>query len=526
VDDAAFDGWVFPPGLSGLDSGPEGGSPGGSVSEGRPVSEGAPVSGDGPPGGRRLVIGPDDLRRVLEYLLRAGPATSADRDPREDPRADHGGVPSLGRPEAEAVRRAELLGAVGRRFVTPDDPLREEALRRLPGSAGIGREMAREILDGMAADWTSERLRRLLVEDLGDPRVLDGFVPRRGRSVLAVPPRVCSHIVSGSVPGVGVSALLRSLLVGAPTFLKPGAGDALLPVLFARALRDSAPRLARRLAVVYWPGGRTDLEAVLLAGSEVVTVYGGDDTVASLRARAPAGTGVVGYGHRDGIGLVGTGALRSPASTERAARAVARAAAMFDQRGCVSTRVVYVERASGGDPRTAAPGAFFERLAAALDDLDRTLPAGDLSVAEMSRVQQLRGTAEMLASGYREDEPDAVRLSHGGPTPWTVIYDPTWAMEADAPGRTLLVRPFDRLEEVLGRLAGRPHHLQTVGVTGLGDRLEVVAESFARLGVSRVTPFETVPFPVAWWHHDGRGPLVDLVRWVDLERDGLEADGD
>jgi hypothetical protein len=44
-----------------------------------------------------------------------------------------------------------------------------------------------------------------------------------------------------------------------------------------------------------------------------------------------------------------------------------------------------------------------------------------------------------------------------------------------------------------------------------------IAGRLGLVGASRVVPFESVAFPPPWWHHDGRGPLLDLVRWVDVE---------
>ena len=70
---------------------------------------------------------------------------------------------------------------------------------------------------------------------------------------------------------------------------------------------------------------------------------------------------------------------------------------------------------------------------------------------------------------------------------------------------------------MVSELAPFSGHLQTVGVAGIGDRLEGLGRVLAELGVSRIVPFESVPFPPPWWHHDGGGPLRDLVRWVDLE---------
>lgn len=420
----------------------------------------------------------------------------------------------------DPLDRAARLGAVGRRFLDRSDPVRREALELLPTTSGLAPAMAEAVLDGMAADWTPERLSRLLREELGDPVPLGSLVDRGDRSVMAAGPRLCVQLVAGSVPGVGVTALLRSLLLGSPTLLKPGLGDVVLPVLFARALAELDPDLSELLAVVYWPGGDTAMEDAAIAKADAVVVYGSDATVASMRTRAPALARFVGYHHREGVGVVGAGVLGSDREAAPCARDVARAVAFFDQRGCVSPRVVYVE-----DVGTAVtPVAFAGLLADALEALEQTLPGGALERFERSGLHQLRGTAEML-SGGDGDRGAAAWVRHGGPAPWTVVFDPHGALESNCVGRAVIVRPFQTVGELADRLRPSGPHLQTVGVAGLGDRLKEVAESMGRLGASRVTSFAEVPFPRPWWHHDGRGPLADLVRWVELDRGGVEADG-
>jgi hypothetical protein len=59
--------------------------------------------------------------------------------------------------------------------------------------------------------------------------------------------------------------------------------------------------------------------------------------------------------------------------------------------------------------------------------------------------------------------------------------------------------------------------LQSVGVEGDPERLEPLAEALARLGASRITSLDALPWPPAWWHHDGVPPLGELVRWCDWE---------
>lgn len=409
--------------------------------------------------------------------------------------------------ERGAADVLSALGRAGRRFRDAGDPLRRKAIELLPVTSGLSREMAAAVLDGMAADWTEERLGELVDAELGQADVLDGFVRLGRRETMAAGPALAVQVVAGGVPGVGVHAICRSLLVKGPTLLKPGRGDVVLPVLFARAVQDVDPALANALAVVYWPGGSRELEDAALAHADVVTAYASDETVAELRARAPVTARFVAYHHRVSIAVVGRNALTDEDAEDTAA-AVARAIAIFDRRGCVSPLVVYVEEGGACSPR-----AFAEALAQALAWLEERLPSGRLDVAEASTLQQTRGTAELMSTS------GSVHIVHGGAAPWTVLLERAPAPDLAVAGRFARVRPLSDVEELAEQLAPLAPHLQTVGVAGFGRRLEAVARAVGVLGASRIAPLDAVPFPPPWWHHDGRGPLLDLVRWVDLERD-------
>jgi hypothetical protein len=383
--------------------------------------------------------------------------------------------------------------------------MRSEALERLPGSSGLSHEMCEMVLDRMAADWTAERLGELIEIELGDSRCLDDLVENEARAAMAVGPSLCVQIGAGGVPGVGVTALVRSLLVKAPTLLKVGRGDALLPQLYARSLAEVDEPLSRSLAVASWPGDSPELLEAAIGDAEVVVVYGSDHTVASVRARLPVTTRLVAYHHRISIGVVGRDALTLEAAPSAAAE-VASAVAAFDQRGCVSPQVIYVEE--GG---AYAPAEFAGRLAEALESAEEQWPTGELDLAEASRLQQARGTVEMMTAEH------GGRVHHGRGA-WTVAWEPRDFPTVPVAGRFVRVRPIADASELARVLRPLAAHLQTVGVAGLGDRASAVASALGALGASRVTPFRSVAFPPPWWHHDVRGPLRDLVRWVDLER--------
>ncbi|MEJ2502743.1 MAG: acyl-CoA reductase, partial [Gemmatimonadota bacterium] len=157
------------------------------------------------------------------------------------------------RPVDDVVATIDRVAA---RLRDPGHPVGAEAERLVTAATGYHPAMTRLVLDRMSADWAAGPTRRLLRSELGDPAVLDRFVPAPGnRRRRAYGPQLAFHVFAGNVPGVAVTSLVRSLLVKGPVLGKLAAGQPVLPVLFARAVHAVDPALARALAVTYWPGG-------------------------------------------------------------------------------------------------------------------------------------------------------------------------------------------------------------------------------------------------------------------------------
>jgi len=399
------------------------------------------------------------------------------------------------------------IGRVADRFLDPSDPLRRQAIELLVPTAGVSKEMASELLAGMARDWTAERLTELLRRELGDSGVLDGF--RRvdgGRRVRAMGPLLTFHVGAGTVPGVSVTSMIRALLVKSAVLLKPGLGDVVLPVLFADALAAEAPELSDAMAVTYWPGGSSPLEGLALQRAGAVVAYGSDEGVASLRARTPVTARFIAYHHRLSVGLVGREAL----TTERApyvARMAARAVSMFDQRGCVSPHAIYIEEGGALDP-----GEWAALLASAMAEIEVEIPAGYLAASDASAVHQTRGSAEL-----REASGSGVRVFRADESFWTVILEDEMRFTPSCLNRVVSVVPTPDLGCVAGALKEVGRYLQTVAVEGAEDRLPILAEALGRAGATRITSFEKAPWPPPWWHHDGASVLSGLIRWIDIE---------
>jgi hypothetical protein len=357
----------------------------------------------------------------------------------------------------------------------------------------------------MAADWRAPRLLELLRADLGGAGAVDDFVPRIGTAgrAMAFGPRLAAHVFSGNVPGVAVTSIVRSLLVKSATLGKTAAGEPLLAALFARALAEADAALGACVAVAYWPGSDADTTRAALADAEAVVVYGGGDAVAAVRALAPAHARVLAYGPRLSFGMVARERLTDEAAADVAC-AAALDAATFDQQGCVSPHVFYVERGGHVEPR-----AWAALLAREMEALERELPRGTLTPDEASAIVQLRGRAEFT--------PGADVHAPGDATAWTVIYEPDPAFEASCLNRVVRVKPVDDLASVADEVRPYAALLQTVGIAADDGRRAALAAELGRLGASRVSPLGAMAWPPPAWHHDGHPPLGELVRWCDLE---------
>jgi len=410
------------------------------------------------------------------------------------------------RPMAE---RIEALGRAGERLQTPGDPARSEALRLLPSHACLSSAGAADVLDSMAADWTRARLRALVEHEFGEVVPENRFGPLvpdpggRATRRIAVAPSLNLTICSGTVPGVSVTAAIRSLLVGSGTLLKPGAGDVVLPIVFARVLREVDPDLAAALAVVYWRGGDSELEDRALAEADRIVVYGGGDTLRSVRARASTSATLVEYRHRVGVAVVGVAGKPLP-ELDALAEQVTDAVVPYEQRGCVSPVRIH---AVGSEEEASI---FGERLARALERRAHWVP-GARTPEEAAAAHQLVGALEL-----RKAAGEAVELwSSPG---WTVAVEASG--EAFGGGRVVLVSGVPSVAGLQRELAALRGRLQVVGVGGVADEEaeQRIALWAAQAGASRIGPLHGVAYPPPWWVHEGMGPLTALIGWSEWTR--------
>src|SRR5262249_22910669 len=133
-----------------------------------------------------------------------------------------------------------------------------------------------------------------------------------------------------------------------------------------------------------WPGGNAALEDILFADADCVTATGSDETLAAIRAKLPVAKRFIGYGHRVSFGFVSSEVLSGPGVT-KIISAAADAVTAWDQQGCLSPHVIYVE-----DKGLISAEKFAELLSEELERRQTTEPRGEISVAEAATIASRR----------------------------------------------------------------------------------------------------------------------------------------
>lgn len=392
------------------------------------------------------------------------------------------------------------------RLLDRRDVYRQKADTLLPLVTGYDAEMVHLGLTRYLKTFRKPQLARFLVEDFGNPLLLDEFQPRsKGGFAKAFGEDLAVHVWAGNVPGLPLWSLISGLLVKSGTIGKVASAEPLLAGWFAQLLVEIEPKLADCFAVVWWKGGDQAREKALFQHADLVLAYGGNTALEQLRQQVPITTRFLPYGHKLSLGLVGKAALDA-----RKAQATAQLAAYdvmnYDQQGCYSPQVFYVERGA-----KVSPEIFSRYLAQALRGFEQKYPRRDLGLAEAAGLADWRHGEEIKS--LSDTGTDVA-----GDGAWTVVYSDTpQALAPSALNRTIRVVAVEQLAQVITLIEPYRTFLQTVAVAAEPRVLFALAEMLGRVGVTRICALGQMTAPEAGWHHDGRSSLLDLTRMVDLE---------
>jgi hypothetical protein len=391
-------------------------------------------------------------------------------------------------------------------------PFRKLALAQGPAATGFSAGTLAAGLDAFFAQLTPHNFEALLEQDLGHHHRLEQLVAthteqKGNRAAIATAPELLAHIAAGNLPVPTLMSIVLGVLVRSAQFVKCASGAALIPRLFAHSLYEADAKLGACLEIAVWPSKAEYLTGALFAEADCVTATGSDETLAAVRQRLPARARFLGYGHRVSFAYI-TGQVLTALNSHKIVERAANDVSAWNQLGCLSPHVVYVE--SGGK---LSAEQFAEALAGEMERREAEEPRGPLSLEEAAAIRSRRAIYEIRSV----HSPDTRHWASHNSTAWTVVYEADPRFQHSCLNRFIYVKSVGNLGEALQNADGVKGKVSTVGLAATEDRVPELATELARWGVTRVCPLGQMQHPPLTWRHDGRPSLGDLITWTDCE---------
>jgi hypothetical protein len=229
-----------------------------------------------------------------------------------------------------------------------------------------------------------------------------------------------------------------------------------------------------------------------------VIAAGDDATIADLERRTPGR--FIGHGHRISFAVVSRALASDPVS----AAGLALDTAIWDQRGCLSPQLCFVE----GDLEAAMELAA--AVTAALARLAESLPPAQLSVADRLAIRRLRDESEWATFDGERARVFALPDEAAG----TVVVEPRAALAPSPLGRSLRIMPIASTAALCDLLRPFRGVLEAAGVAVEPDRRPALAAALQASGVHLISTLGAMQRPPLDWRQGGR---LRLGSWFDAD---------
>ena len=260
----------------------------------------------------------------------------------------------------------DIIDQVGSLWKDPNFDLRKESLEIIPIISGQSRRLCEFEIDGVAQLWSKGNILNMLSEDLGGKEFLEEWVPKGPVRLHAQPRGLIVHNLAGNSFSLSSLSLFYGLVTKNVNLIKLSSEAPYLGIKWAESIKEVDKKLAEEFALLYWSGQQQENYNSLFNSRLVngVLAWGGLTSIENIRKQAyQYGIHIIDYGPKLSFSILSSAALTDPNIMQELANKITYDIVFWNQKACLSPRVIYITQEDFEKKPTKAQQASLENLA-------------------------------------------------------------------------------------------------------------------------------------------------------------------
>lgn len=408
----------------------------------------------------------------------------------------------------------DFLVELGGRLDIDDNVHLQRAVEMTADGSLYSREMLTAVYRHLPGALRRDVLEELIEQNIGRA-YLDGWVRTqlldRQVSIRAFGARAV-HVIAGNSPVIALQTVINNAIARSDAIIKIPANDPYAAIAIVRTMIEMDPEhpLTRHVSVGYWKGGDRAVETRIYDSRNIekIVAWGGFASMRSIRDYLGPGIDLVALDPKLSASIIGRDAFATAEATDDAAQRAAADIGYFNQGGCVSARVLYVETGTD-EPGIARANQFGQKVYAALQQLppDISSPHPDFDPLLRDEIDGIRHAGAYRVFGGLGNE-GAIIVSQA-----EEVVDFSERLDC----RVANIVPVDAAADALNYLT---IHTQTIGI--YPDELKHRFRDMCALrGGQRIVSLGYATSVGMAGPHDAIQVLPRMVRWI--RDDSLES---
>ena len=359
------------------------------------------------------------------------------------------------------------------------------------------------LIDFISPHQLSTKLRRELGTDF--PFELKRISFREEHFECWFPQGTLAHITPNNSPLLNVFALIEGLLSGNVNLLKLARKDTdFAEIFFAHLCKmESSGELKKYIYIHRVSSKNTDDLKKFLSVANVISAWGNEESITSIKSLAPANAEVVAWGHKISVAYVTAETKHETETLDLLAKEIC----LNEQQACSSPQVIYLETDSTKELR-----AWAQKFAEHLDRTSAKTVQNELDPLEYAEInvqsEQVR-LAEVL------DENLLIQSPHGD---WRIFVEDNRALRTSPLFRSIWIKPLLKTQ-IVETLAPMKKYLQTVGLSAATKESIELLPLLFRTGFLRINPIGKMTESYNGEPHDGVYALQKFCKRVSFTDD-------